>query len=106
MEERCAPATGTGGELLRLGLEHVQKALQGGELPGGGGVELGREDRGGGVAGQEGEELVVHGGEGGLLEEQLVDRDHPDHAVLDLQGDDRERLFEGGRVAPGDRRRE
>src|SRR6266446_10405375 len=71
----CGGGEASAAGLLRVGLQHVQEALEGGELPGGGGVQLGREERGGGVAGQEGEELVVHGGEGGLLEEQLVDRD-------------------------------
>src|SRR6266542_5809426 len=32
-----------GAGLLRVGLQHVQEALEGGELPGGGRVELGRE---------------------------------------------------------------
>src|SRR5574341_2080429 len=74
--------------------QHVQEALQRRELAGRGRVELRGEDRGGGVAGQEREQLVVHRGELGLLDQQLVDRDDADRGVLDLERDHGERLLE------------
>src|SRR6185436_3620136 len=85
------------GRLLRgLRLQHVEEALQGRELPFRRRVELGREDGGRGVPGEKGEELVVHVGEGRLLEQALVDSEHADHRLLDLQGDDGDRLVERG----------